>query len=113
MDGDVHRVSAQNRPSFCEPAGQLRLVETLFAYRQHGRPVPWLATAVKENGAAKTITLTLRKDVKFHDNTDFNAEAVKWNLEQHVAVKGPGTEKFQSIDVVNEYTIRINLQPVG
>ncbi len=84
-------------------------IETLLRTDKTGKPVPWLATAVKENAAAKTITLTLRKGVKFHDNTDFNAEAVKWNLEQHMAVKGPGTEKFQSIDVVNEYTIRINL----
>jgi peptide/nickel transport system substrate-binding protein len=84
-------------------------IETLLRTDKTGKPVPWLATAVKENAAAKTITLTLRKGVKFHDNTDFNAEAVKWNLEQHMAAKGPGTDKFQSIDAVNEYTVRISL----
>jgi peptide/nickel transport system substrate-binding protein len=84
-------------------------IETLLRTDKTGKPVPWLATAFKENAAAKTITLTLRKGVKFHDNTDFNAEAVKWNLEQHMAAKSQGTEKLQSVDVVNDYTVRISL----
>ena len=57
----------------------------------------------------QTITLTLRTGVKFHDGTDFNAEAVKWNLDQHVAAKTAGTEKIKSIDVVNDSTVRISL----
>jgi ABC-type transport system substrate-binding protein len=59
--------------------------------------------------AAKTLTLTLRKGVKFHDGTDFNAEAVKWNLDQHMIAKKSGTEDLRSIDVINDYTVRINL----
>ena len=39
-------------------------IETLLRTDKTGKPVPWLATAVKENAAAKTITLTLRKGVK-------------------------------------------------
>jgi len=73
-----------------------------------------LATATKENAAAKTLTLTLRKNVKFHDDTDFNADAVKWNW-NNIWLQKPGTERFQSIDAVDNYTVRINLnrgQPV-
>jgi peptide/nickel transport system substrate-binding protein len=84
-------------------------IETLLRTDKAGKPVPWLATVIKENAAAKTITLTLRKGVKFHDDTDFNADAVKWNLEQHMAAKAPGTERFLSVDVVNDYAVRINL----
>jgi peptide/nickel transport system substrate-binding protein len=84
-------------------------IETLLRMDKAGKTIPWLATATKENATAKTITLTLRKGVKFHDDSDFNAEAVKWNLEQHMAAKAPGTERFQSVDVVNDYTVRINL----
>jgi peptide/nickel transport system substrate-binding protein len=85
-------------------------VETLFRVDATGKPSPWLATGYKENRAAKTITITLRKGVKFHDGTDFNAEAVKWNLDQCLAAKQQGTEQVQSIDVVDNYTVRVNLK---
>lgn len=44
-------------------------------------PVPGLATSW-ESPDPKTLVLTLREGVKFHDGTDFNAEAVKFNLER-------------------------------
>jgi len=84
-------------------------IETLFRYDKAGKPAPYLASGVKEDPRAKTITLTLRKWIKFHDGTDFNAEAVKWNLDQCIAAKIPGTDKFKSVDAVDEYTARINL----
>ena len=84
-------------------------LEPLFRTDKTGKPIPWLATGEMSNVAAKTITLPLRKGVKFHDGTDFNAEAVKWNLEQYMAAKSGGTEKFKSIDIIDDYTVRINL----
>ncbi len=84
-------------------------IETLLGMDKTGKPIPKLTRATKENSAAKTLTLTLKKRVQFHDDNDFNADAVKWNLEQHMATKDPGTERFQSIDVVDNYTVRINL----
>ena len=84
-------------------------IETLLHYDKTAKPQPWLATGFKENAEAKTITLTLRRGVKFHDGADFNAEAVKWNLEQCISAKTPGTQKFKSIDVIDDYTVRINL----
>ena len=83
-------------------------IETLFRYDKEGRPVPWLATKVEEDARNKNLVITLRKGVKFHDGTDFNAEAVKWNIEQHMAARSPGTDKLRSIDVVDDYTARIN-----
>ncbi|MDD1753496.1 MAG: ABC transporter substrate-binding protein [Methanotrichaceae archaeon] len=84
-------------------------IETLFRIDKTGRPVPWLATGFTNNVATKALTLSLRKNVKFHDGTDFNAEAVKWNLDQSMSAKSPGAEKFKSIDVIDESTLRINL----
>jgi peptide/nickel transport system substrate-binding protein len=84
-------------------------IETLLRFDKAAKPAPWLATGFKENAKAKTITLTLRRGVKFHDGTDFNGAAVKWNLDQHVVAKTAGTEKFQSVDVVDDYTVRISL----
>ena len=84
-------------------------IETLFRVDKAGKPVPWLATGLKEDAKAKAILLTLRKGVQFHDGTDFNAEAVKWNLDQCMAARQMGAEKFKSIDMVDDYTVRINL----
>ncbi len=84
-------------------------VETLFRLDKAGLPVPWLATGVKEDAKEKTIVISLTKGIKFHDGTDFTAEAVKWNIDQHLAVKGPGTEMLKSVDALDAYTVRLNL----
>ncbi len=84
-------------------------IETLFRFDKTGKPVPFLATRYKEDPNAMTLTITLRTGIKFHDGTDFNAEAVKWNLEQCVTAKTAGTEKFKSVDAVNPSTVRITL----
>ena len=84
-------------------------IETLFRTDKSGKVVPWLATGYNSDVAAKTITLRLRKGVKFHDGTDFNAEAVRWNLNQCMSAKTTGTDKFKSIDVIDDSTVRINL----
>jgi peptide/nickel transport system substrate-binding protein len=83
-------------------------IEALLRQLQGGLIGPWLATAWKVAPDKSSITFTLRKGVKFHDGTDFNAEAAKFNLE---AVRGKkvGTEDWTSIDVVDNYTVRINL----
>lgn len=51
----------------------------------------------------------LRKGVKFHDGTDFNAQAVKWNLDRWVKSKRPRLDKVKSVDVIDDYTVRCNL----
>lgn len=84
-------------------------VETLFRFDKDGKVVPWLALSKKDDAKGKTITITLRKGVKFHDGTDFDAEAVKWNFEQSIAAKQMGTEKFKSVEVIDPNTVRINL----
>jgi ABC-type transport system substrate-binding protein len=71
---------------------------------------PMLATAWKLAPDKMSITITLRKGVKFHDGTDFNAEAAKWNLEQYLTNRTYGASQWTSIDVVDDYTVRINLK---
>jgi peptide/nickel transport system substrate-binding protein len=84
-------------------------LETLLRTDKAGKSVPWLATKYVEDAKTGAIALTLRQGVKFHDGTDFNAEAVKWNLDIQTAAKAQGTEKFKSVDVVEKHTVKITL----
>src|SRR5215210_5875103 len=87
---------------------------------------PALATEIpKPEDGGRSYTLKLRKGVKFHDGTECNADAVKFNFDRSRATKNPyhkgggsGTSEFayysssfggfdddsviESIDVVDE-----------
>jgi ABC-type transport system substrate-binding protein len=85
-------------------------LETLLRHDKNAAPIPWLATSWKEDPKAKTITFILRKGVKFHDGTDFNARAVQWNLQHLIDGKSQAARRFASVDVIDNYTVRINLK---
>jgi peptide/nickel transport system substrate-binding protein len=84
-------------------------VETLVRYDEKGIPVPWLATDWKVSKDLLSITLSLRKGVKFHDGTDFNAEAVKWNIDRYRTSSNPELKAVASVDVLDDSTVRLNL----
>jgi peptide/nickel transport system substrate-binding protein len=65
-----------------------------------GKLVPGLATEWKVDDADKTKwRFTLRKGVKFHDGSDFDADAVIWNLDKVLNDKAPQFDKRQSAQV--------------
>ena len=59
--------------------------------------VPGLATAWKVDDADKTRwVFTLRQGVKFHDGSDFKADAVIWNIDKLLNDKSPQYDPKQS-----------------
>ncbi|MBI5439890.1 MAG: ABC transporter substrate-binding protein [Deltaproteobacteria bacterium] len=84
-------------------------IETLLRYDAQGRLVPWLAKEWKVAKDLAWVTLTLRSGVKFHDGTDFNAEAVRWNLERYRTSTNPELKAVSSVEVVNDSTVKLNL----
>jgi len=65
-----------------------------------GKLVPGLATEWKVDDKDKTKwRFSLRKGVKFHDGSDFNADAVIWNLDKVLNDKAPQFDKRQSAQV--------------
>src|SRR5215813_7595048 len=65
-----------------------------------GKLVPGLATEWKVDDADKTKwRFALRKGVKFHDGSEFNADAVIWNLDKVLNDKAPQFDKRQSAQV--------------
>lgn len=65
-----------------------------------GKLVPGLATEWKADPKDnKKWRFTLRKGVKFHDGSEFTADAVIWNLDKVLAEKSPQFDAKQSAQV--------------
>lgn len=95
-------------PDYSGPATRVSqlCVESLLRSDFKGNTYPWLAESYTLAEDLKSVTLKLRKNVKFHDGTDFTAQAVKWNLDNQMAAKK--APYWTSVEIVDEYTIRIN-----
>jgi peptide/nickel transport system substrate-binding protein len=65
-----------------------------------GKFYPWLAEKWDLSKDGKSITFTLRKGVKFHDGTDFNAEAVKFTFD---SIQDPKLGSQGAIDFLGPY----------
>jgi peptide/nickel transport system substrate-binding protein len=60
-----------------------QVLEPLYQYEPGStKPIPALAESCESNAEATEWICTLREGVKFHDGTDFNADAVIFNFER-------------------------------
>ncbi len=57
-------------------------LQGLFGFDENMKVVPLLAESATANEQATEFTFKLRQGVKFHDGSDFDADAVKINLER-------------------------------
>src|ERR671924_166413 len=77
--------------------------------------VPDLAESWEVLEDGKVYVFHLRKGVKFHDGTDFDAEAVKWN---HQRIMDPEEKAFvapmfsiiDTLEAVDAYTVKFTLK---
>jgi ABC-type transport system substrate-binding protein len=81
--------------------------------------VPDLAKSWEVLDEGKTYVFHLEEGVKFHDGTDFDAAAAKWNIDRILdpEVKSwvrPYYEEIEKVEVVDTYTLRIRMkEPSG
>jgi peptide/nickel transport system substrate-binding protein len=81
----------------------------LIAIGDDGKYKPELALSWDTSKDGKAITFKLRQGVKFHDGTDFNAAAAKFNLDKLIPPNPVVIQGIDSVDIVDTYTIKIKL----
>ncbi|MGR6467391.1 glutathione ABC transporter substrate-binding protein [Rhizobium sp. PAMB 3182] len=119
MDSDVDTLDPQDSTANAVASVSSGMMERLIGFDKDMKLVPMLATSWEVNDNATEFTFHLRQDVMFHDGTPFNAEAVKVNMDrladQSQGLKRNGMMRIvKSTDVLDEYTVRINLsEPFG
>ena len=86
-------------------------VEKLMEYNDQQVIAPWLAESVVQDDNAKTITIKLHANIKCHDGSDFDADAMIWNFKNQVDRKRIGyIDSFVSIDKIDKVTAVIHYQ---
>jgi peptide/nickel transport system substrate-binding protein len=100
-----------------------RIVEPLVTFAEETtKIVPGLAESWTISTDGLQYTFKLRKGVKFHDGTPFNAAAVKFSIERQINPEHPAAKlgkypfanyffgNVKSIDVVDDATVRFVLK---
>jgi peptide/nickel transport system substrate-binding protein len=81
--------------------------------------VPDLAKSWEVLDDGRTYVFRLEEGVKFHDGTDFDAQAAKWNIDRIIdpEVKSwirPYYEDVEQVEVLDKYTLRVRMkEPSG
>src|SRR5436309_7190551 len=92
------------------------VTENLVYRGLDGKLVPWLAESWTSARDGRSVTFKLRRDVKFHDGTPFNADAVKFNFDRIVDPKfKPGSSRAQiagyaGSKALDEFTVQVSFE---
>jgi peptide/nickel transport system substrate-binding protein len=96
----------------------VNIYEGLTKYAADSTKVePCLAESWEISEDGLSYTFKLRQGVKFHDGSDFNADAVKFNIDRQLPPKADDNMPYASftfgtvkdVQVVDPYTVKINL----
>ena len=85
-------------------------VESLMESTQDRKLAPFLAESVNIDPDNLMITFRLRKNIRFHDGTEFNADAVAYNI-QWLGETGKLQywDNVKSVEIIDAYTVRLHL----
>ncbi|MEI4769087.1 glutathione ABC transporter substrate-binding protein [Psychrobacillus sp. FJAT-51614] len=100
-------------------SAQKTMLEGLVGFDKDMKVIPILAEEYLSNEEATEFTFKLRQNVKFHDGTPFNAEAVKVNFDR-LADPNSGLKRhslyslIEKTEVIGEYEVKFTLsEPFG
>ncbi len=104
--------NAESNPS---EAVDRMIFENLVKFDPKLNIVPGLAEKWEQAKDGMSWTFFLRKGVKFHDGTPFNAEAAKYFFDRMIGPEKPSRAGLyaplvDSATVVDEYTVKVNMK---
>jgi peptide/nickel transport system substrate-binding protein len=92
------------------------VTESLLYKGPDGKLQPWLAESWTTSKDGRSVTFKLRRDVKFHDGTPFNADAVKFNFDRIVdpKFKAGGSRAqlagYAGSKVLDEFSVQVSFE---
>ena len=113
LENDVIDFDPLLSRAFVDRNAHYQSYDSLVRVDQNGKIIPWLAEKWDTSSDGKQVTFTLRKDVKYHDGTAFDADSVKWNIDRYRTTDASARKgelaPVASVDVVDASTVRFNL----
>ena len=114
INNDVIDFDPLRSQAFVDRSVHYQIYDSLVRIDAKGGIIPWLAEKWETSPDGETVTFTLRKDVKYHDGSPFDAESVKWNIERYISTAGSARTgelaPVAGVDVVDSSTARFNLK---
>ncbi len=86
-----------------------QIYDTLFRIDDDGNPAPHVAESWEESTDGTKLTIHLRKDIKFHDGTPLNAEAVifAFTTSHDVELNAWLNDLIPEWKAIDEYTVEL------
>ena len=110
---DIQSMDPHNTTDTLSITVSRTMYESLVTFDENQEIVPLLAESYVAEDDNLTYTFKLREGVKFHDGSDFNADAVIANYERCLADttlrQNSRVAKWESCTKVDEYTVAIKL----
>ncbi len=114
LENDVINFDPLVSRAFVDRNLHYQIYDSIVRIDAKGKIIPWLAEKWDTSPDGKTVTFSLRKDVKYHDGTEFAADSVKWNIDRYRETKGSARSgelaAVDSVQVVDKYTVKFNLK---
>lgn len=118
--GRLHLVGSMNIANIGDPnqisnptdaAYTMVACESLLRYDSSGILSPWLARKYEIAPDGSSITFYLREGIKFQDDTPFDADAVKYNIDIQLTTPAWSDMKpVESCEVIDKYTVKLSFK---
>jgi peptide/nickel transport system substrate-binding protein len=111
---DISNFDVQSAPGYEVVWINMNIHNSLLTLDKHLNPAPDLAERWEASPDGLAYTFYLHKGVKFHDGTDFDAEAVRWNFEHMMDPKTRAAVRVfytdvKAVEAVDSHTVRFVL----